>query len=568
MQNSTLSINLLLMKKILATLVILALIATGIIYFYKQSENSPKILRALPPVKTTASEVAAADAIPVKTIKVQKNQASYLNVSGTVKAEDQIKIFASTVGQITNVKVSEGQSVKKGQVLFEIGGLNNTKHTLYNQQEIAANSLNTAIDGYNKTIAGNKVAFDAANLQLQSAINQLQGAETDLTTMDSNLAFGDQNLGLLEDTYDLTLKKNRESLDQIDDLISSLESAQDQLNQQKDQLQKQLRDLNLDTTLDPATKDKMITDIKTAIAALDKNLTDTETQLQTAENTSDTTETVNRIADKQLEIQLNQSASALDALKLSKESAIEKLGLSGGVSDPVRMAAQSVWGTKVKNDVSLMQSKSQVDLARINLELIQSQIAGLTVKSPIDGVVGDLGVHTGDIASTQAPLTQIIGTGNYELNLAVDATTAQKITDSTQAEIQLADKFVRVPIKNISLLADPATKLITVTLALPDPNPGLKVNQNLAARLIIENRSLAANTFYIPLDAVIVGTEEQYVYVLEDGKAQKRVVQIGGIADENIEITQGLNENDQVIVENAKILIDNQPVNNATPIPR
>lgn len=554
------------MKKILSVIIALAIAVTGFVYFTKESDNSTRILRTISVAKAAESEIET-NSIPVKVISVQKNQTSYINVSGSVKSEEQIKVFASTVGQITSVKVAEGQEVKKGQILFQIGGLNNTKHSLYNQLEMATNNLNVAKEGYDKTLAGNAVALNAANLQLKSAINQLEGAKTDLGTIDNNLSYGEENLDLLEDAYNLTLEKNENSLDQIDDLINNLVTAQDELIVKKQQLKQQLTEVN-NGTLDQATKDKMITELNAGIAALEKSIKELDTQIETAGNTRDTTESINQITAKQLQIQLNQSASALEAMELSKKSATEKLGLFGGTSDPVRLAQQNVSGVKVKNEASLLQAKSQMDLAKINLELIQSQIQGLVVKAPIDGIVGDINAHAGDLASTQAPLTQIIGNGSYELAVGVDANTAQKINSDTQAEIKLDGKFIKVPIKNVALVADPINKLVTVTLALPNISSALKINQNISARIIIVNKSENPNVFYIPLDSVIIGTEEQYVYILVDGKAKKRVVKIGKITDENVEIIQGLKEDDQVIIENAKILIDGQSVNNTTTIPR
>jgi multidrug efflux pump subunit AcrA (membrane-fusion protein) len=267
------------MKKILSIIIALALIASGFIYFTKENEDSTRVIRTLPVTKAAETEI---DTIPVKVMSVQKNQTSYLNVSGSVKSEEQIKVFASAIGQITSVKVVEGQEVKKGQILFQIGGLNNTKHSLYNQLEMATNNLNVAKEGYNKTIAGNAVALNAANLQLKSAINQLNGTKTDLETIDNNLNYGQENLDLLEDAYDLTVEKNENSLNQIDDLINNLVTAQDELITKKQQLQQQLNSINTGT-LDQATKDKMTTELKAGIAALEKSIKELDTQLKLLE---------------------------------------------------------------------------------------------------------------------------------------------------------------------------------------------------------------------------------------------------------------------------------------------
>jgi membrane fusion protein (multidrug efflux system) len=78
------------------------------------------------------------------------------------------------------------------------------------------------------------------------------------------------------------------------------------------------------------------------------------------------------------------------------------------------------------------------------------------------------------------------------------------------------------------------------------------------------NVSLARDereTLVIPEEALTPEAEKQYVYVVADGKAQRREVRIGGRSPGNVEILAGLNAGERVIVEGTQKVRDGAPVN-------
>jgi membrane fusion protein (multidrug efflux system) len=64
------------------------------------------------------------------------------------------------------------------------------------------------------------------------------------------------------------------------------------------------------------------------------------------------------------------------------------------------------------------------------------------------------------------------------------------------------------------------------------------------------------NAIQIPIDAVTRLEENQYVYVVQDGKARQIPVELGGRADNRIEITKGLTGTEQVIVSGKDLVSD------------
>jgi multidrug efflux pump subunit AcrA (membrane-fusion protein) len=65
-----------------------------------------------------------------------------------------------------------------------------------------------------------------------------------------------------------------------------------------------------------------------------------------------------------------------------------------------------------------------------------------------------------------------------------------------------------------------------------------------------------ANALQIPIDAVTRLEADQYVYVMQDGKARKVPVELGIRSNGLIEITKGLTGTDPVIVSGKDLVTD------------
>jgi len=550
------------MKKFIILILAIGVIAGGYINRDKLSALlNKKIARG---VATEDNSGSNTDSTLVSTIQVQKNQKSYIDVVSTIKSQTQIKIYPSVSGQITKVNVKEGQSVKKGEILFQIGGANNTKHTALSQLEMAENNYNTALEAYNQTIDGNQVSLNVAKIQINSAKNQYDAANLDMQSMDNSINTAEDGANLLGEILDLTQEKNSNDLQKLSDVIDNLNETKDSLDNAKSDLQTQLDRINADTSLDPQIKQETINTLTTAITDTDKKISDLEKQIDTSNSAYDSAETGTQIAEDQLQIQLNQSQTTADNLEITKESTAKKLGLNEVTNDPLRLSQQNYFGTQIKNYLTLVQSQSQLTLAEINLEMMQAQANGLCVRAPADGVIAGITANEGDMVNPQSPISQIIGTKNYEAEIYVDVETAKRISQSTQSEIDISGEYTPAKIKTISPLADPVSKLVKVVFSLPQGQ--FSVNENAKMRITIVNTSATPNTFFIPLDAVIIGTEEKYVYIMEDGKAKKITVELSDIIGNNAKISSGLSSQDRVIVDGAKEVIDGQNV--YTKIPR
>jgi len=554
-------------------LLIILSAGTLIILGRAQAADSSPAPEASQQANSATTATAIKPAVKVTVASVSKDTVSWTEMLGTVKANDQIKIFGTGAGQLQSVLVQEGAAVKAGDPLFVIGGLNGTKAAARIQLEIAQKSFMAAQKGLDITKKGNSAALAAAQLTLQSAQHQAEGSYLDLQVFDQNIAGVQNGISYLRDSFNATARNNELNFEKTQNGIDDLKDAINKLEEQKSRLENLSNEQSGNNDQQAAQQSSggsgasqassggaAATDLPTQIAELDKTLEDLYSQLETAKIGYEQLEQARSLSENALMGQISTAESSGKVLYLNQIGMEKKLGLEDGSSDPVKLAEVGLNAARIKNEASLVTAQTQLDLARSNLELAQAQADGLIVKAPVNGIMGEILAHTGDIVSQQTMLTQVYGQKDFELRVAVDMDSADLISAGSYAEVEIGGKYIKLPVKSVAVTADAATRMVNITVALPKIN--FRANQTLRVRIPLSNTNAAQGNggFYIPLDAVVIGTEEQYVFIDENGAAKRVNVKTGDIHGDQVQILEGLSESDKVIVQGAKTLIEGEKV--------
>lgn len=141
--------------------------------------------------------------------------------------------------------------------------------------------------------------------------------------------------------------------------------------------------------------------------------------------------------------------------------------------------------------------------------------------------------------------------------MGISPESADKLSSASKAIITLAGKEVSVPIIGVSPSADERSGMVLVTTQLPPIT--YRNNQSLAVKLPLD-AARGEDNLFLSLDAVTIGSTESFVFVAKDNKAEKRLVEIGEVFNDRIEIKSGIDKNDLIIIEGARGLIDQQSI--------
>lgn len=524
------------------------------------TESSNEQSVATPSTEQTTTEQitepsTAQEAKQVTVTKISDLKNSYSTAIGTVKSARSASITPTTTGTVKKLNFKEGDYVEAGQTILELTGNNFTEHPALTALKLAKTTYQNAETALANLKVTNSTTLKTAGLQLQSAVNNANAIAYDLAVIEQNIAGQEAGLDIVNNSQDITSAKNSrdaaKARQDIDDLIFTLNQAQDDRNRTRQQIEDLQNSSTDSSTENSSSNAEKVAKLQAALDAQDKGIEELYKAIDKAKFGYTTALDGADLGENQLQSQMIQLQNQIKVLDLNLQSAKTKLGYTGDTSDALELAKQNFNATKLQLDIAAQNAENQLKLSKLSLEQAETQAAGLTLKAPFSGIISSLSLSEGEIAAVTTPAFEVIDPSGFELEVSIDATTADRLDISQPALVKLAGRDLEVPLKTISPKLDEKTKLIKVTLELP--NIIFKANQSLDVKLPLSS-GLAGNSTYLPLDSVTIGTESQFVYVNDNGKAKRVEVKLGQITGDLVEITSGLSADDQVVLTGAKTL--------------
>ncbi|NMB82520.1 MAG: efflux RND transporter periplasmic adaptor subunit [Ignavibacteria bacterium] len=171
------------------------------------------------------------------------------------------------------------------------------------------------------------------------------------------------------------------------------------------------------------------------------------------------------------------------------------------------------------------------------------------INSPFNAVVGDFDLVTGQRISAGQKLCRLFNISNLRIDIGVLENDIPKIKVGGTAKIEipsLEQETFYGRIVYISPYVDKETKTCKVTVQIQ--NIADRIKPGMFAKVMLEASNLK-NRILIPKEALLVRDKRNLVFVVEDNLAKWKYVQIGRQNDQYIEIIEGVNPGENVIVE-------------------
>jgi len=207
--------------------------------------------------------------------------------------------------------------------------------------------------------------------------------------------------------------------------------------------------------------------------------------------------------------------------------------------------------------------EQQVEVNRIQaeLEVAEATLAEMKIYAPFSGRVGIREVSPGALVSPGESFTTLDDISPIKVDFSVPeryfASLALNQEVITRNRAYPGQQFIG-RITSIDSRIDPGTRSVRVRAELPNENDLLRPGMLLQITLL---RSID-ETLLLPEKALMPIQSRQYVFKLTpDGRAKQVEVQIGRRKPGIVEITNGVEPGDEVIVEGLVRLRDGVPVN-------
>ncbi len=206
---------------------------------------------------------------------------------------------------------------------------------------------------------------------------------------------------------------------------------------------------------------------------------------------------------------------------------------------------------KDKNLISVEEfEKARLTLRQAELEWKQAKLNldYTTVRSPINGVIGDRFVKVGDRIQTSTKLFVISNLREKVAKIFVPQNELLKCYQNQPAVIVsdvLPEQTFRGWVKRISPIIDPLSGTFKVTVGIKDPGGQLKPGMFVSVQLIVDTHR---NTRLLPKAALIYENERSHFFVVK-GDSVERVELKKGFEDaQKVEVLNDLAPGTQVVV--------------------
>jgi membrane fusion protein, multidrug efflux system len=217
-------------------------------------------------------------------------------------------------------------------------------------------------------------------------------------------------------------------------------------------------------------------------------------------------------------------------------------------------------GQKASSQAELERAEATMRSNEAQLERLKLRLDRTLVRAPFAGVVGQRFVSLGDYVTTETRLASLQTVTPQRAAFRVPERYADQLKLGQQVSFRVAALPGRQFTGRVDFV-DPVVQLpgrtITVKARVPNPRRELQAGMFIEVRLATAVRPDAV---IIPEDAVLPLQGSNFVWVVANGKATRRQVELGVRTPGFVEVRNGVESAEQVVVGGQERLAEGAPV--------
>ena len=460
----------------------------------------------------------------VEVVSVEKGDVSQeIEASGNVESEWKKTFYSPVNATIETMTVEAGDSVEAGQKLI---GFNIDNLEADNQKaELTAKSGRLELEDAQEQAdyAASKVA--KAKAEIPDLEKQIENKKSEVSNLKQQIA----------ETQKDAQKQAQENVENAyQEAVLAAET-------------KYQEEMDVYNTVTKPEYDKQLEELKKKINDGEGTETDKDDYRHLLDNPPKAPEkeevnpadfqfTGTNVADTSaLETAMENAASELAALQselASKEALAQSdtLGLTDAAKEKIR----------ISNNLTELETKNLQELLEEGRKGIEAEFSG---------VISDTRVSQGATVTQGMELFTLQSMDDVCVDASISKYDFDKVKEGQKATVKLGDKKYNGTIEKVNRIAVPNEKgapTIGVVVHIDNPDDGIFIG--VEAKVSIQAAE-AKDVPILPVEAVNIGKDGSFCYVVEDGTIKKKEIETGVISDSFAEIKSGLKNGEQVLVD-------------------
>ena len=222
--------------------------------------------------------------------------------------------------------------------------------------------------------------------------------------------------------------------------------------------------------------------------------------------------------------------------------------------------AERLNNEKVITERDFMNSKLSLEIAEKSLDLYKVRLSKGYVSSPISGVVDAKMMNIGEMTGPGVPILSIVDISRVKISVGIPerylATVKKGNSVNIKFDVFPDEEFTGV-ISFISPTINPTNRTFEIEIVLNNNDRRLK--PEMSASVTITKETLD-NAIVLDQDLIVDNVDEQYVFILENDIAKKKIIKLGGRNGNKVLIESGLNQGEKLITIGFQALADGDKV--------
>jgi RND family efflux transporter MFP subunit len=246
----------------------------------------------------------------------------------------------------------------------------------------------------------------------------------------------------------------------------------------------------------------------------------------------------------------------LESAQAALESAGQNYQRTKGLFDNNFVSAKELEDAKVAQATA----KANADSAAATVSSAQDSLRDTSISSPISGVAADCDVKVGQYLTPGVSLLKVEDIDSVYADVNIEQNDLPAVKPGQTAEVTADAYGSRIfdgTVDQINPAGDTSTRVFATKIRVPNGDhllhPGMFVNVEITT-------GAPVNVIAVPQNAVVSSAGLNYVFLVTGGRVKRQQVQVGDVIGENVEITSGLTEGQQIVLTDVSTLNDGDQV--------
>jgi len=190
---------------------------------------------------------------------------------------------------------------------------------------------------------------------------------------------------------------------------------------------------------------------------------------------------------------------------------------------------------------------TELDKLMADIELVKANIAQTELRAPFDGIIGLRNVSEGAYTSPSTTISRLTKITPIKLDFPVPEKYSEDIVPGTRITFRIEGSLLdyHAQVYAIESKVDMSTRSLRARAIYPNANEAIKPGRYASIEL---TKQEIKDALAIPSEALIQEMGRNIIYVYKSGRSEPVEVFTGLRTDSQIQIVQGLNVGDTVII--------------------